>query len=186
MNKRKSVDKLSRTYSHRKAMLRNMTSSLFEHERIITTRRKGKALRSYAEVLITRACKSTQEKLSPAQKLHHHRLLLRRLRGRTIVKKLMEDIAPRFIGRPGGYLRIIHLSARKSDAAKMSIVELVDRREKVKRIPEADKATDKKQPEKTVTTVEQAPVAEDIKKRQSKEKTTKWYDRFRRKKREWE
>ena len=140
MNKTKSIIKLNRTRAHRKAMLRNMATSLLEHERIITTRIKGKALRRYLEPLITLARKglSLKGKEAGAQSLHHRRILLASLRGPKITKKLMEEIAPRYKDRKGGYIRIIHLPERKSDASKMSIVELVERREKVKHIKQAE------------------------------------------------
>ncbi len=135
MNKRKSTPKLNRTHSHRKAMLSNMAVSLFEHERIVTTRAKGKALRSYAEPLITLARgQSVENSKRSSVTLHERRQLLQHLRSQKITQKLIEDIAPRFVDRPGGYLRIIHLPDRKSDASEMSIVELLERREKVKRV----------------------------------------------------
>ena len=136
MNKSKSIIKLNRTRSHRRAMLRNMATSLLEHERIITTRIKAKALGRYVEPLITLARKNllAKGKGAEAQMLYHKRRVLSSLRGTKISKKLFEDIAPRYKDRMGGYIRIIHLPERKSDASKMSIIELVERREKVKQI----------------------------------------------------
>ena len=133
MLKRKSVNKLNRTYSHRKAMLRNMATSLFKNERIITTRAKAKVLRTYAEPLITLARKTKTAKIASLA-LHNRRRLLTFLKDELVTRKLIDDIAPRYQERNGGYLRIIHLNERKSDASKMSILELVERRKKEENI----------------------------------------------------
>jgi large subunit ribosomal protein L17 len=130
MRKRNSVKQLNRVTSHRKAMLRNMATSLIEHERIITTRAKGKVIRAYTEKLITRAKKNTAEGISPETALHNKREVMKDLYGRDAVAKLFEELAPRYKDRNGGYTRMIHMQDRKSDSSKMSIVELVDRKEK--------------------------------------------------------
>jgi large subunit ribosomal protein L17 len=110
--------KLNRTSSHRLAMLRNMTNSLFLHEAIKTTLPKAKELRRVAEPLIT---------LSKTPTVANRRLAFDRLRDRDIVTKLFNELGPRYQGRPGGYLRILKFGFRQGDAAPMAWVELMDR-----------------------------------------------------------
>lgn len=120
MRHRWGQKKLGRTSEHRLATLNNMATALFRHERIETTLGKAKALRPYAERLITRARIDT---------VHSRRLVARALKDRSVVKHLFDDIAPRFTDRPGGYLRIVRTSPRRGDGAEMAIVELVERRD---------------------------------------------------------
>jgi len=108
--------KLSRTHTHRKALLRNMATSLFRHERIETTTAKAKELRPVAERLITLARRGD---------VHARRLAGRKIQDRDVLGKLFDDIAPRFSERPGGYTRILRLGTRKGDGAEMSLIELV-------------------------------------------------------------
>ena len=110
---------LGRTSSHRKAMFKNMTVSLFLHEVIRTTLPKAKELRREAEPLITLAKK--------ADSVANRRLAFSRLRDRDMVTKLFNTLAPRFQQRPGGYLRILKCGFRPGDKAPMAIVELMDR-----------------------------------------------------------
>ena len=110
--------KLNRNSSHRKAMFRNMTTSLFRHEVIRTTLAKAKELRRTAEPLIT---------LAKMDSVAKRRLAFSRLRDRDIVGKLFNELAPRYESRPGGYLRILKCGFRPGDSAPMAIVELVDR-----------------------------------------------------------
>ena len=112
--------KLGRTSEHRKALLRNLATALFDHERITTTMANAKELRSYAERLITKARKDS---------VHSRRLVLRELHSRNTVKHLFDEIAPRFAERPGGYTRIMRMMPRRGDNAEMAIIELVDRKE---------------------------------------------------------
>jgi large subunit ribosomal protein L17 len=121
--------RLNRNSSHRKAMFRNMTTSLFRHEVIRTTLAKAKELRRTAEPLITLA------KLDSVAK---RRLAFSRLRDREIVGKLFNELAPRYESRPGGYLRILKCGFRPGDSAPMAIVELVDRPSTDEEIVEAD------------------------------------------------
>lgn len=114
----KSGRKLNRNSSHRKAMFRNMASSLFEHEIIRTTVPKAKELRRVAEPLIT---------LAKEDSVAHRRLAFNRLRDRDIVTKLFNELGPRYVERPGGYLRILKCGYRAGDKAPMAYVELVDR-----------------------------------------------------------
>jgi large subunit ribosomal protein L17 len=118
--------KLSRSKDVRIALRRTLIKQLFEHERIQTTSAKAKAIRSAAEKLITLARNSA--KLSDIQKVNARRLAAARLGGTNaeIVKKLFDDIGPRFVGRPGGYTRILKLGPREGDAAKMVLIELVE------------------------------------------------------------
>ena len=118
MRHMKSGRKLNRNSSHRKAMFRNMASSLFEHEIIKTTVPKAKELRRVAEPLIT---------LAKEDSLAHRRLAFDRLRDRGIVTKLFNELGPRYVDRPGGYLRILKCGYRAGDQAPMAYVELVDR-----------------------------------------------------------
>lgn len=118
MRHKKSGRRLSRDTSHREAMLKNMSASLFEHELIKTTLPKAKELRRVAEPLITLAKNDT---------VANRRLAQARLNNKTMVKKLFEELGPRYEQRPGGYLRILKCGYRSKDAAPMAYVELVDR-----------------------------------------------------------
>ncbi|WP_092485529.1 50S ribosomal protein L17 [Candidatus Ichthyocystis hellenicum] len=113
----KSNKKLNRTSSHRRAMFRNMASSLLNHERLVTTLPKAKELRRIVEPLITRGKKDT---------LGNRRLVFDRLRDREIVCKLFGVLGPRYLDRPGGYVRVLKRGFRKGDGAPMAYVELVD------------------------------------------------------------
>jgi large subunit ribosomal protein L17 len=104
--------------AHQRLMMSNLASDLFRHGRIRTTEAKAKALRPYAERLITKA---------KAGDLHARRQVLSKLRDRDVVAYLFEDVAPRFADRPGGYTRIIKLGPRGGDNAPMVLIELVDR-----------------------------------------------------------
>ena len=113
-----SIRQLSRTSTHRRAMLRNMATSLFAHDQIETTVAKAKELRPYAEKLITLA--KREENV-----LHARRLVARDLQSATVVKKLFDTLGARYATRPGGYTRILRLGPRKGDGAEMAIVELL-------------------------------------------------------------
>ncbi|MFL2583342.1 MAG: 50S ribosomal protein L17 [Gammaproteobacteria bacterium] len=121
--------RLNRNSSHRKAMFRNMTTSLFRHEVIRTTLAKAKELRRTAEPLIT---------LAKMDSVAKRRLAFSRLRDRDIVGKLFNELAPRYESRPGGYLRILKCGFRPGDSAPMAIVELVDRPDTDEEILESD------------------------------------------------
>ncbi len=118
MRHRKAGRKLNRNSSHRQAMFRNMSASLFEHEAIRTTLPKAKELRRVAEPLITLAGSDT---------VANRRLAFARLRNKEVVTKLFEELGPRYRERPGGYLRILKAGFRAGDNAPMAFVELVDR-----------------------------------------------------------
>ncbi len=107
---------LSRTASHKRAMMRNMAASLFEHEGITTTVAKAKELRPYAEKLVTLARRGD---------LHAIRQVERKIKDREVLSKLFKQIGPRYAARPGGYTRILKLGHRPGDGAEMARIELV-------------------------------------------------------------
>ena len=111
---------LSRTASHREALLRNMATSLFLHGRISTTTAKAKELRPFAEKLITIAKRGD---------LHARRLAARKIQDRDVLVKLFDAIAPRFAERAGGYTRVLKAGFRYGDNAPLAVIELVDRDE---------------------------------------------------------
>jgi large subunit ribosomal protein L17 len=129
MKHRRGFNPLERMAAHRKALHRNMVTSLFRYERIRTTKVKALAVRRSAEKLITRA---------KVDSVHNRRIVSSRLFDEGIVAKLFTDIAPRMKERPGGYTRIIKLGERPGDAAEIVILELVDYK------LNADDASDKK------------------------------------------
>ncbi|MBL1276625.1 MAG: 50S ribosomal protein L17 [Ectothiorhodospiraceae bacterium] len=118
MRHRQSGRQLNRNSSHRKAMFRNMASSLFEHEVIKTTLPKAKELRRVIEPLITRA---------KSDSVANRRIVFDRIRNRDMVTKLFTELGPRYQERPGGYMRILKCGFRTGDKAPMAIVELVGR-----------------------------------------------------------
>ena len=120
MRHRQSGRQLNRNSSHRKAMFRNMTASLVEHELIKTTVPKAKELRRVAEPLIT---------LAKEDSVANRRLAFDRLRNKEAVGKLFSELGPRYQERPGGYIRILKCGLRPGDKAPMAFVELVDRPE---------------------------------------------------------
>jgi large subunit ribosomal protein L17 len=109
--------KLGRDASHRKALYANLAGSLIEHGRIKTTQAKAKAVKPFAEQMIT---------LGKRGDLHARRLALAELRSQDVVHVLFAEVAPRFADRPGGYTRIVKLGPRQGDAAEMVFLELVD------------------------------------------------------------
>ena len=116
MRHRKTGRKLNRNATHRKAMFRNMASSLIVHELIRTTLPKGKELRGVIEPLIT---------LAKEDNVANRRLAFARLRDKVAVKKLFDELGPRFRARPGGYTRVFKNNFRVGDNAPMAVVELV-------------------------------------------------------------
>lgn len=118
MRHRKSGRKFNMNSSHRKALFSNMVGSLIKHELIKTTLPKAKELRSYAEPIIT---------LSKEDSVAKRRLAFAKLRDRSVVTKLFNELGPRYKDRQGGYLRIMKCGFRSGDSAPMAYVELVDR-----------------------------------------------------------
>ena len=117
MRHRKAGRKLGRSSSHRQALLRNMVTSLLDHERIQTTDAKAKELRRFAERMIT---------LGKRGDLHARRQALRVIRSKEVTAKLFDELADRYRERPGGYTRVMKLGQRQGDAAPMSLIELLD------------------------------------------------------------
>ncbi len=116
MRHRKMGRKLGRTTSHRKAMLRNMVTSLLKEEKVVTTDTRAKELRSIAEKMIT---------LGKRGDLHARRQAGSFIRDRQVTKKLFEEISPRYGERAGGYTRIVKIGARHGDNAPVSVIELM-------------------------------------------------------------
>jgi large subunit ribosomal protein L17 len=117
MRHRKAGRKLNRTSSHRKALMRNMVTSLLDHERIETTDAKAKELRGITDRMIT---------LGKRGDLHARRQALSVIRSKAVTAKLFDELAERFRDRPGGYTRVIKVGNRVGDAAPVSIIELVE------------------------------------------------------------
>ncbi len=131
MRHRKAGRKLGRTSSHRKAMMRNMVTSLFEHEKITTTDAKAKELRSIADKMITLGKRGT---------LHARRQALSFIRSGRVTKKVFEELSPRYSERMGGYTRVVKVGTRDGDNAPMSIIELMPAtEEKATKVKSADK-----------------------------------------------
>ena len=155
MNHKNGFNPLSRTTAHRRAMSRNMVTSLFRYERITTTKAKALEVRKAAEKLITR---------SKVDTVHNRRQAARYIQDATILAKLFTDIGPRMKDRAGGYTRVVKLGFRQGDAADMVILELVDykldsgeetekKETKKAKAPAEKKATsEKKAPAKKATT----------------------------------
>jgi large subunit ribosomal protein L17 len=116
MKHRVAGRKLGRTAMHRVAVLRNLSTELFRHERIRTTLMKAKELRPFAEKLIT---------LSKRETLHARRLVLRDIHDKDVVSKMFDTLSSRYAQRPGGYTRIVKLGPRRGDNAEMALIELV-------------------------------------------------------------
>lgn len=129
----KAGRKLNRTSTHRKALFRNLVTSLLQHEQVQTTDAKAKELRRVADRMIT---------LGKRGSLHSRRQALAYIRSETVVKKLFDEVAERFRERPGGYTRIVKLGHRHGDAAPMSVIELTDRGEAAK--AEAEKKRERR------------------------------------------
>ena len=117
MRHRRAGKKLGRDSAHRRALYSNLAGALIEHGRIKTTVAKAKAVKPFAEQMIT---------LGKRGDLHARRLALAELRSQDVVHQLFADVAPRFANRPGGYTRIVKLGPRLGDAAEMVYLELVD------------------------------------------------------------
>ena len=117
MRHRSKGCQLSRTSTHRRALLNNMATSLFAHGRVVTTEAKAKELRPFAEKLITLARRGD---------LHAMRLVERNIKDRAVRERLFKDIGPRFASRPGGYTRILKMGHRPGDGADVARIELLD------------------------------------------------------------
>ena len=131
--------KLNRTSAHRKALFRNLVTSLIEHEHVRTTDAKAKELRRVADRMIT---------LGKRGSLHARRQAAAYIRRRSVVTKLFNEVAERFRERPGGYTRIVKVGTRHGDAAPMSVIELTDRGEQSKAEAEKKRERRRRQAEK--------------------------------------
>jgi large subunit ribosomal protein L17 len=116
--------KLGRNTSQRKALWRGLLTELFRHDRISTTEAKARSMRGAAEHLITLAKRGLAEGGNP---VHARRLAARVITDPEVTRRLFDDIAPRFVDRPGGYTRLIKVGPRLGDGAKMVVLELVER-----------------------------------------------------------
>lgn len=138
MRHRNRLNKLSLKSSHRKAMIRNMLTSLFKHESITTTKAKAKVLQKAAEKMITRA---------KVDSVHNRREINKSIKDQDVLNKLFTKIGPMFAERQGGYTRVLKLGFRQGDAAEMALIELVEKtadQEKEAKKPAAKKAAAKK------------------------------------------
>ncbi len=153
MRHNKKFNHLSRTASHRAAMLSNMTCSLIMHKRIFTTLAKAKALRIYAEPIINKAKEDTTAS---------RRVVFSYLQDKKVVKELFGEVATKIADRPGGYTRIIKTGTRLGDGAKTCFIELVDYNENMLKAKAAKKATRTRRSKKSaeVAPAVEAPVAE--------------------------
>jgi large subunit ribosomal protein L17 len=140
MRHRVAHRKLGRTTPHRRALLRNLATALFEKERIRTTLPKAKEVRSFAEKLITLARREDN-------RLHARRQVARDIQNPAVVKKLFDTLGARYATRPGGYTRILRLGPRHGDGAEMAFLELVGFEYKAKDKSAAPKKTDEKKDE---------------------------------------
>ncbi|MBW3564348.1 MAG: 50S ribosomal protein L17 [Acidobacteria bacterium] len=131
MRHRQRNRKLGRTSSHRSALFRNQLASIIREERIVTTLPKAKELRPIIEKMVT---------LGRDDSVHHRRQAARSIADKDLLRKLFEEIAPRFSDRPGGYTRIVKLGPRRGDGAEMAILEFID----FELTPGADKPAPKK------------------------------------------
>ncbi|MEZ0349651.1 50S ribosomal protein L17 [Mycobacterium sp. pR1184] len=141
--------RLGGSSSHQKALLANLATSLFEHGRIKTTEPKARALRPYAEKLITHAKKGT---------LHNRREVMKKIRDKDVVHALFAEIGPHFADRDGGYTRIIKVEARKGDNAPMAVIELVQEKTVTSEADRARRVKASKKPSEASATAD-APVA---------------------------
>ena len=133
MHNRVGFNRLGRKSSHRKALHRNMVTSLFKYERVKTTKAKALEIRRTAEKMVTRA---------KIDSVHNRRMVARMIWDKAVLDKLFVEIAPRFVERPGGYTRVLKIGKRAGDAAEMVILEFVEG---------AEKAPDKEEPKKTTS-----------------------------------
>jgi large subunit ribosomal protein L17 len=160
--------RLGGSSSHQKAILANLATALFEHGRIKTTETKARALRPYAEKLITHAKKGT---------LHNRREVLKKIRDKDVVHNLFAEIGPFFADRNGGYTRIIKVEARKGDNAPMAVIELVQEKtvtseaERARRVG-ASKAAPKAAPEAAEAEPEAAAVETEAEESAAEAETT--------------
>ena len=148
MHNRIGFNSLSRKSSHRKALERNMVTSLLKYERVKTTKAKAREIRRAAEKMITRA---------KVDSVHNRRIVAKTVQEKDVLNKLFVEIGPKYKERPGGYTRILKIGSRKGDAADMVILELVE--EEVKKAPKKTKK--KASSKKTAPKAEEKKAAEE-------------------------
>ena len=142
MRHRNAHRKLGRVSEHRTALLRNQAEALLAHERIETTVPKAKELRPFVERLITIAKRGVKANDPKGSSLSARRLVMRDLLNETVVTKLFDELAPRFMERPGGYTRILKLGHRRGDAAEVAQIELIGSEFDPKKAEAAKKAAE--------------------------------------------
>jgi len=142
MRHRNAHRKLGRVSEHRTALLRNQAQALLAHERIETTVPKAKELRPFVERLITIAKRGVRAADPKGQSLSARRLVMRDILNEDVVTKLFDDLAPRFMDRPGGYTRILKLGHRRGDAAEIAQIELIGSEFDPKKAEEEKKAAE--------------------------------------------
>ena len=154
MKHRVGYNRLGRKPSHRKALHRNMVTSLFLEERIRTTRAKAQAIRRTAEKMITRAKEDT---------VHNRRIVGKDIKDKAALAKLFTDVAPRFAKRPGGYTRVLKLGQRAGDASEMVLLELVQGTEEVQeeKVRRRRRRREKKEQEAQARAEEEQALAEE-------------------------
>lgn len=163
MRHAKHKHQLGRKKEHRQATMANLASALFKHSRIKTTLAKAKALRPFAEKVVTLARKAAATSLSE-QKLHYRRQAIAQVRDRDVIKHLFDETVKEFTNRQGGYTRIYKLGNRTStDAAEMALIEL---------IPASDEGYKKQKRKKTVASLKQKQATETPSKPITQEKST--------------
>lgn len=145
------VNHLSRTHSHRVAMMSNMATSLIMHKRVETTLAKAKALRVYVEPLINR---------SKEDSTHNRRIVFSYLHSKEAVNELFREVSQKIANRPGGYTRILKTGIRKGDNSEMAIIELVDYNENMLKEAKTKKVKSTRRGRGGKKTEEAAPVAE--------------------------
>ena len=163
MKHRIGFNRLSRKASHRKAMLRNMVTSLFNYEKITTTKAKALEIRRIAEKMITRA---------KVDSVHNRRMIARYLWDKEMVNKLFTEIGPKNADRNGGYCRILKIGSRNGDAADMVLISLVESDNEVEGKSEKPAKKKKEKAAKTET-AKAAPVKETVKAEEEKVETDK-------------
>lgn len=146
MNNKTGFNPLSRRVGHRKALIKNMVTSLLKYERITTTKAKAKEVRRYAEKMVTRAKEDS---------VHNRREIAKTITDKAVLAKLFTEIGPRFVKRPGGYTRIMKLGRRFGDAAEMVLLEFVEKNDQAPEAAKPAKAAAAK-PAKTVEKAEKA------------------------------
>ena len=126
MRHKKKKLKFNKTQAHRDAMFRNLTTSIIEHKKVVTTLAKAKAVKPMVEKMITLGKKVNEFKDDPAKALHYKRQVFSYLKTRNSATVLFDEIAPKFQNREGGHTRIVKLGFRKGDGAPKALIEIIE------------------------------------------------------------